>query len=252
MSLDVKIILNVFYPPTEELKGKIECNRNLYIAMNGGASLKGDEWANTYLQSDDVGDNISSQNKLINEMTSIYWVWKHYAEIGNPKYIGFNHYRRFFKTSDFEDIDSYDIVVANSIKCPYTLAWQYNYYHKISDIQHAANVLRGINKTFGDGFVSYLNEKTDNFAPCNMFIMKRELFFEWCELIFKVLDVLKDTIDLNDGRDNYQKRALCFITERIFGYWCYVKSQSIKLKTIDIEEHLSYKDNHLNERGDFS
>jgi hypothetical protein len=36
-------------------------------------------------------------------MTSIYWFWKNYDWRGKLDYIGFNHYRRFFKPKDFAD-----------------------------------------------------------------------------------------------------------------------------------------------------
>lgn len=46
---------------------------------------------------DDIGENISKYNRSLNEMTAIYWVWKHYyEEIDNPDYIGICHYRRYF------------------------------------------------------------------------------------------------------------------------------------------------------------
>ena len=49
---------------------------------------------------DDSGDNISARNPEVNEFTALYWVWKHYDEIGNPKKIGLNHYRRAFTEED--------------------------------------------------------------------------------------------------------------------------------------------------------
>ena len=42
----------------------------------------------------------------------------------------------------------------------------------------------------------------DNFAPMNMFVMKRALFNEWCSFIFHILFKLEETIDV-EGRDNY-------------------------------------------------
>ncbi|MBO8424371.1 MAG: DUF4422 domain-containing protein, partial [Firmicutes bacterium] len=37
--------------------------------------------------SDDTGDNISALNSVYNEMTAVYWLWKHYDEIGSPERI---------------------------------------------------------------------------------------------------------------------------------------------------------------------
>ena len=47
-----------------------------------------------------------------------------------------------------------------------------------------------------------MKTRHDNFAPMNMFVMKRELFNEWCSLIFPILLKLEETIDV-ENRDNY-------------------------------------------------
>ena len=48
------------------------------------------------LYRDDDGENISSMNRTLNEMSVVYWAWKNYAKLGNPAHIGLAHYRRFF------------------------------------------------------------------------------------------------------------------------------------------------------------
>jgi len=49
---------------------------------------------------DDTGENISSRNEIFCEITSQYWAWKNYEQLGNPDYIGFMHYRRHFLFND--------------------------------------------------------------------------------------------------------------------------------------------------------
>lgn len=49
---------------------------------------------------DNTGDNISSLNRYYNECSALYWAWKNYDKIGNPDYIGLNHYRRYFCFND--------------------------------------------------------------------------------------------------------------------------------------------------------
>ena len=66
----------------------------------------------TQMIGDDTGDNISKKNSTYNEFTAVYWAWKNYDKIGNPDYIGLNHYRRFFifekRKYAFYDTDSAD------------------------------------------------------------------------------------------------------------------------------------------------
>ena len=39
-------------------------------------------------------------DKLMSEYTAIWWLWKHIKELGDPDYVGFCHYRRFFTAAD--------------------------------------------------------------------------------------------------------------------------------------------------------
>lgn len=58
------------------------------------------EWLKKHMIGDDTSDNISVKNRQYCELTGIYWIWKHYDEIGNPDYLGFMHYRRHFIFND--------------------------------------------------------------------------------------------------------------------------------------------------------
>lgn len=254
----LKILVNIFYRPTEELERIILSDRELYVPINGSSGLSKDEFMLLNPLCDNVGDNISELNPLMNEMTSIYWAWKHYSEIGNPEYIGHNHYRRLFNREDLSDYSCYDLIVANPIFSSDTmsLTQQYAYYHVIDDLQKCVGVVRDRDIEFGADFVGYLNNTGTNYAPCNMFVMKKGLFFEWCEFIFPILfDLKKEICDTEDfkKRDNYQKRALCFLTERIFNYWCFRKKEAgLKIKEVEMIEYLEFKPASVNERGDFT
>lgn len=46
---------------------------------------------------DNIEENIlQNYDQLLSEGTSIWWLWKHLPDFGNPDYVGFCHYRRFF------------------------------------------------------------------------------------------------------------------------------------------------------------
>jgi len=220
------------------------------VPVNGGCSLKSDEWCrnNVFFDDDCVG-SLSGHNKALNEMTSIWWARQSMEKIGNPDYVGFNHYRRFFDMDAVRRISDGAIYIAKQIRCPYPLEWQYGYYHVSQDLATCTAVLSELCRN-GDSFARYMRTHTDNFAPMNMFVMRRDFFEEWCDFAFPVLLELERRIDVSD-RDNYQKRAVCFLCERMFGWWCWEKSQVVDVRELDVVERLEFKDNSLNERGTY-
>jgi len=56
-------------------------------------------------------DNISWMNPYFNEITGMYWAWRHFDKIGNPRFIGTHHYRRFFEPKDVIEVFKGKIVV---------------------------------------------------------------------------------------------------------------------------------------------
>ena len=64
-------------------------------------------------------------------------------------------------------------------------------------------------------------------APYNCFVMRKDIFVDWCDRLFSVLDDFykKHKSDI-DKRDNYQRRAIGFLGER-FTSW-YATQQSAR------------------------
>ena len=255
------IILNVFYPPVRELRDLIEENFRRkgrpYVPINGGSSLRSDPWAEKYLRFDDTGDNISDLNPILNEMTSIYWYWKNVITDGIT-HVGFNHYRRFFSLEDILDFESYDIIVSKPIwsSDKISLAYQYKLYHVLQDLQTLIDVIRNdFDSAWGENFRKYLLGSGTNLAPCNMFVMRKDLFAEWCSFVFPILFGLRTKICETEEfhrRDNYQKRALCFLSERMFNYWYFLKvGAGCRTKEVQMVEKLDYKPQGVNERHSY-
>ena len=66
-----------------------------------------------------------------------------------------------------------------------------------------------------------------------MFVMKKKIFEEYCNFVFPILFELEKAVDLT-GYDNYQKRQLSFLAERLTSLFLYVKKQQgYKFKTVD-------------------
>ncbi len=244
--------MNLFYPPVPELQKFIQKNHELYIPINGGSSLRCQKTGINNLVFDDIGDNISGHNHVLNEYTSIYYAWKHYDELVKSDYVGFCHYRRFFSKNDIDDAVNYDFTVSKPVfPVPLSIAAQYKIYHYIQDLQLCANVIKTLYPEYHADFVNFLNTEKTMIAPCNMFITTKKNFETWCEFIFPILFQLEREIDVS-GRDNYQKRAVCFLSERIFSYWIYKQIKNgLNVKQVDIIEKLEFKNNTFNERGTF-
>ena len=197
---------------------------------------------------DDEGENISALNEQLCEFSAIYWAWKNYDKLENPDYIGFMHYRRhfifnnkkydasFYDQVPFDTLDGAYIqecslndnsikdIVCNSdivMAFPYKSQGNYEQYkavHHIEDYDKAINYIRKNHPDFSKILDAYNKQKQAYFL--NMFIMKKEIFFDYCEFIFNVLLNIKNQLDVS-LYDDYQYRALGFIGERLTGAFLY-------------------------------
>lgn len=206
---------------------------------------------------DNQGDNISSKNKSYCELTTQYWAWKN----TKADYYGFCHYRRFFSFSkepieetcwgtveyDFfnekakkethfnekdmqEYIEQYDFLIAKGVKTSCMQAESvYDHYNKakelhIEDVEILLQIIKEkyphlseTAKEFFDG---------DVFYPCNMFIMKKELFEEYSSMLFDILEEFEKRADMSQySREGY--RTTGHLGERLTGiFYLYLKKQN--------------------------
>ena len=180
---------------------------------------------------DDEGDNDSALNKMLCEMTAQYWAWKH---VTDAEYVGFCHYRRYFNFSDtrYEEngwgevmagaideaaqkkfglhdasiaraLEGYDVVTApiqdlRTMPGAYTTpAEQYADAPKlhIDDLILCGEVVKELHPDYAEDVEAYLNGHTSCF--CNMYIMRGELFREYAEWVFPILDRCIENIDFS-------------------------------------------------------
>ena len=234
--MDTKIIVNLFYHPSLFIETLLSEDENhLYFPINGGATLK--KYSNVFLwlHYDDEADNISSHNAALNEMTSVYWFWKNY-NLDSLKYIGFNHYRRVFNPADFSDYHDFDIIVGKPIllQRTHSIVNQYAVCHDINDLNICISVLKKTDNVLAESFQQYCLSP-ELYAPCNMFVMKTELFREYCEFMFPILFELEKHISLK-SRTSYQSRAIAFLSERLTSWWMNTKKeQNLNIKEIPIQ-----------------
>ena len=161
---------------------------------------------------DDIGDNIADKNHFYNEMTSVYWVYKHIDECSSYDYIGFMHYRRLFefhklnktafvkKTIDPSYLEPMNDKIDNFFK-DYDCLIPYPSHYKsvISHYKESHNkedldiILDIIKKDYPD-FLKTANEYLfgkDEYCY-NMFVFRKNDFLGYSQFVFEILEKFVD------------------------------------------------------------
>lgn len=194
-----------------------------------------------YLE-DNTGDNISAKNANYCELTGLYWAWKNL----NCEYIGLCHYRRYFagraKSSDLADkkaaifhrqdyealLQKYDVILPK--KRNYyieTVRSQYEHAHNKRDLDETEKIIQELYPEYSSCFTKVMNRTKLHIL--NMFVMKKELFEEYCKWLFTILFELEKRIDIS-SYNQYEARVFGFLSERLFNVWLERK----KLKVIEV------------------
>jgi lipopolysaccharide biosynthesis glycosyltransferase len=184
-----------------------------------GACKAGCRFPN-FLQ-DDAGENISELNPMYCELTTQYWAWKN----ADAQYYGFCHYRRYFDFADKRHqenaygeimdaridastqakycltdeqisaaVEGWDVItteVKDLEKFPGKLNTPHEQYAaapylKIADLDLVTAILKEMHPDYAQDADAFLNGHNSCF--CNMFIMKRDIFHEYCAWLFPILE----------------------------------------------------------------
>lgn len=236
---DIKIFVS-YHKPAKIIRTEI------IKPIQVGAALKKES---LNMLKDDEGINISNMNPLLCELTAQYWAWKNV----NTDYYGFMHYRRHFVFCDIPEepdlggqifmnavdneyikkiglnddairtaIDDYDILVTPQIDVSKSFAPN-------NEIQFSS--LTNLHAKDFDLMIQILEElhpdyKQEAFQFCkgckaywyNMYIMKREIFYDYCEWLFPMLFEAVKRIEFS-GYDAQEKRTVAFMAERYFSIY---------------------------------
>jgi hypothetical protein len=215
----------------------------LYIPIHVGKTLS-DKQIN--ILSDDSGDNISSKNQSFCELTALYWAWKN-DFFKDCDVCGLVHYRRYFYGSGRflsksilteEEIGSlmreYDVLLPR--KRNYVIETVYTHYanaHYQEDMDAAREVVALLAPEFVYAFDEVMARRKLHLY--NMFVMKTDLFAQYCEWLFSILFELERRLDISVYDDN-QKRVFGYIGERLFNVWLRQKKPKCKeLKVVNLE-----------------
>lgn len=199
---------------------------------------------------DNTGENISVKNLYYCELTGMYWAWKNL----NCDYIGLSHYRRHFSivkklpkdiggrvdnTIKYKDVceilEDTDIILPE--KRNYYIENLYSHYEHTMYIEP----LDETRKILEEKCPKYLEEfdklhKRTSAHMFNMFIMKKEIFSNYCTWLFDILFELEKRIP-PEQYDKFHARYLGRISELLLDVWINTNDLKYKeVKVIDIEK----------------
>lgn len=209
---------------------------------------------------DSSGDNISHLNANFCELTAMYWAWKNV----DSSYYGLFHYRRVLdfsgktrrkkrldvnrvnvKPSDIvrkfrldrgtilAELEKSPIILASPIIVPHgfevsSAISQYDIYardHRKRDLDIVIDIIRAKFPHLVESMEAVLFTPGTPLSWCNMFVMRKDLYQEYCEFLFGTLLEAQARIDLK-GYNAYQSRIYGFIAERLLNVFVRYKSFS--------------------------
>ena len=124
------------------------------------------------------------------EMSKLYYIYELYRNGAlSSKYIGLNHYRRYFnfldKIPDLDKIfESYDVILINKIYFTNNVKKQYCRCTLCKPLEEVIKIIKEKKPEYYQTAIEFLNSKEGYFK--NMFIMKKEDFFRTVHAVFRI------------------------------------------------------------------
>ncbi len=240
------------------------------VSKDGDVSQEDCQWMKENMIGDDTGDNISSENRKYCELTALYWAWKNYDKLGNPDYIGFMQYRRHFIFDDnfdqsehekfwgcyrFEkanqnycqqiklngkDIVEYlkkhpvDVLTTKEVDFNQSVAEHFSQtlsFLNRDDLKICVKTTENLFPEYKNVINQYMKSKKHYWYHC--FIMKKEIFFEYCQWLFGVLFAVEKQIDYT-GYTIAAKRTIAYLGERMWGVFLNAKKDKLVIDNLDL------------------
>ncbi len=180
-------------------------------------------------QCDNTGDNISEKNASYCELTALYWAWKNLKDVD---YIGLCHYRRYFDLANEElrkSINSCDILMAKPLTLSTSVYKELVYWTSLEDSTIFIDSILSLFPEYKEDVISYYF-MSNRFSQCNMMLMSKKIFDEYCNFIFPILKYTESRIKISGY--TRQRRVLGYLAETALGLW--TKHNCINVKTVGI------------------
>ena len=201
---------------------------------------------------DDAGENISAQNRSYCELTAQYWAWKNAL----ADYYGFFHYRRFLYPNErtkapyrverkpsgalldklgyggfAQLIGRYDLIApkGEDMRIPVRQHYAAAPHHRAKDLETAEQIVLERHPEMARALEEYLSGTMCYFG--NIYIMKREVFHDYCAWLFPILEEFDRRADTT-GYTPQEQRVDGYLAERLFGV--YLTHRRGELKTLEL------------------
>ncbi len=261
--MDVKIIVSHRVGVEAET-----VNNPIYMNVRAGAVFS--QNPDDSLQGDNTGDNISERVASLCEYTPLYWAWRnldadYYGLCHYRRYLSFSNkdvkYWKYLKLGEInslskanqkllhiddenymkELISDYDMVLPYEYDSSsdwigdrkMTLKEQWLKVNKNFLTEQDFDVLLSLIKKHSPEYYAPMLEFMDghNFRGFNCFVMKKELFNEFCEFVFPILLEFDDQLD-KENLSEYQMRAPGFAGEWLFSMWTHEKEKESGIRVL--------------------
>ncbi len=134
---------------------------------------------------DNTGENISERNRIYSEGTAFYWMWKNAPR---TDYIGLCHYRRHFnlEENEIEELtaDGLDVLVTSPTFVNETIGAFFSTLTPESDMKTMQEAIGRLYPEYISAAEKFMASRF--FPPCNLFIMKYDIFLEYAEFVFSI------------------------------------------------------------------
>lgn len=229
---------------------------DIFLPVYCGATFKKDNW-NKDIIGDNTGDNISEKRMSFCELTVQYWAWKNLE----ADYYGLCHYRRYFSfsneifkediynnviekyidnntikkynlnNSEFiqKEIENYDVLATTPFKVTNVgfKNIKEQYIKQPYLFEKDINILLEV---INDLYPEYLKTakkvlETDKFIPCNMFIMKKNIFNDYNKWLFDILFETEKRINIEEYSIN-SVRTIAHLAERMLDIFLMYKKKN--------------------------
>lgn len=172
-------------------------------------------------QKDNEGENISNKNRYYSELTGLFWAYKNLT----ADYIGLCHYHRYFDLKNVV-VEDHNIILPK--KRHYYIETIYNQFkhaHGSAGLDIAREIIDKNHHGYLDYFDKHMLETSGH--NCNMFVMKYDIFVDYCAFLFDILFKIEDKLGNVD-------RLYGYISERLLDV--YIDKNGYKYKEVKVIE----------------